>query len=228
MKKRIAILIVLLIAAALIRRYGRVFHKQSTFSGTLELTEHSLGARTSGRLTQMLVKEGDHVKKGQLLGTLDRYEQALRDFERTEKLFHKGGTTRQMLEQAQLTLEDQKIVAPLDAVVLIKVREIGEVVPSGGAVLDLGNRQDMWIRVFVPEGQISHLRLDQPAVIRIDGVKERFQGHVSYIPPKAEFTPRNVQSPDERVMQTFGVKVAVDNPPEYLRPGVSGDVEFSH
>ena len=200
--------------------------RSRVYSGTLELTEHSVGAHVAGRLTQLLVDEGDPVKKDQLIGMLDRFEQADRDYARAKGLFEHGGTTKQALEQAELAWEDQRIVSPVEGVVLVKVREPGEVVQAGGAVVDIGDTAEYWVRIYVPEGSINGVRMNQEAEVRFDGVAHAFKGHVSYISPTAEFTPRNVQTPDERATQTFAVKVILDERDPNLRPGVSADVAF--
>ena len=88
----------------------------------------------------------------------------------------------------------------------------------------VGDRAQLWVRVFVPEGLINRVRLNQPATLRFDGIRHDFKGHVSFIAPKAEFTPRNVQTPEERVTQTFAIKVVLDEPESFLRPGVAADV----
>src|SRR3989338_3987534 len=112
MKKRLILLLLIVSACAIfifINRAGWMKNSLLKFSGTLELTEHSLGARTSGRLTTLLVDEGDEVKAGQLLATLDRYEQAKHDYERAAKLLEQGGTTQQAVEQAKLTFDDESV-----------------------------------------------------------------------------------------------------------------------
>jgi multidrug resistance efflux pump len=196
------------------------------YSGTLELTEHSVGARVSGRLVTLRVDEGDTVKKSQLLGTLDRADQTERDYRRAQGLFEHGGTTRQNLEQAELAWEDQRIVSPVDGVVLVKAREPGEIVSSGGTVVDIGDTGEFWVRIYIPEGDINRVRMNQSASIHFDGITRAFKGHVFFISPTAEFTPRNVQTPDERATQTFAVKVMLDEHDPNLRPGVSADVSL--
>ena len=68
--------------------------------------------------------------------------------------------------------------------------------------------------------------MNQTATVSFDGVHQTFKGQVSFVAAKAEFTPRNVQSPEERVTQTFAVKVTLDNPESYLRPGVAAGVKI--
>ncbi len=201
--------------------------KSMTFSGTMELTEHVLGAKVAGRLVTLNVDEGDFVKKGQLLATLDRFEQSKKDYDRTAVLLKNGGANQQSLEYAQLTMEDQEVVSPIDGVVLIKDVETGEIIPQGGGVVVIGDMHDQWLKIYVSEDMVHQLSLNQQASIFVDGAKQPYKGHVTFIADKAEFTPRNVQTPEERVTQTIAVKITVDDPDENLHAGVAADVRFN-
>ena len=198
--------------------------RKMKFSGTLELTEHALGAKAAGRITTLTVEEGEEVQRGQLLATTDRYEQARKDFDRTQNLVKQGGATQQSLEYAALALDDQQIISPVDGVVLVKVHEVGETVSAGSPVIVIGDRSKLWVKIFVPEGWINKIRMGQPATLSFDGLKQSFKGHVNFIASQAEFTPRNVQTEEERITQAFAVKVVLDEPPMNLRPGVAADV----
>lgn len=202
-----------------------VFHTQ--YSGTLELTEHVLGAKVAGRLTTLTVKEGDIVHAGQLVATLDRYEQVQKDLQRTIELFNTGGTNAQAVEYAKLAAEDQQIISPVDGIVLVKAAEVGETLSSGAGVIVVGDPKDQWIKIFLPEGQLGQVHLGQKASVTFDGMKKSYQGHVSFIATQGEFTPRNLQSKEDRITQAFAVKVTLDNPDEYTHPGVSADVKFN-
>ena len=200
--------------------------RHMTFSGTMEMTEHVLGAKVPGRLTSLTVDEGDLVKKGQLLASLDRYDQAKKDYDRVGVLYKNGGANQQTLEYARLTMEDQQVIAPIDGVVLVKDLETGEIVPAGGGVVVIGDTHDQWVKIYVSEDAVHQLALGQPASIYVDGAKDPYKGHVTFISDKAEFTPRNVQTPEERVTQTIAVKITVDDPDANLHAGVSADVKF--
>jgi len=206
---------------------GKQDFKHMTFSGTMEMTEHVLGVKTAGRLTTLNVKEGDHVQKGQLLATFDRFEQDKKDYARLGELYKNGGANQQSLENAALTLEDQQVISPLNGIVLVKSAETGEIIPAGGGVAVIGDPADQWVKIFVSESLMHQLSLNQTAVITVDGADKKYKGHVSFIADKAEFTPRNVQTPEERVTQTFAVKIAVDDPDVNLHAGVAADVRFN-
>ena len=205
---------------------GKVDFKQMTFSGTMEMTEHVLGVKAAGRLATLSVKEGDRVAKGQLLATFDRFEQNKKDYARLGVIYQHGGANQQSLENARLGMEDQEILSPLDGVVLVKSAEIGEIIPAGGGVVVIGDPSDQWVKIFVSEDLMHQLSIGQLASITVDGGNKAYKGHVSFIADKAEFTPRNVQTPEERVTQTFAVKIAVDDADKNLHPGVAADVKF--
>jgi HlyD family secretion protein len=85
----------------------------------------------------------------------------------------------------------------------------------------------LWVRVYVPESWLGHIQLGQPVKVRTDSFPGRdFQGVVEQINRQAEFTPRNVQTVDDRIRQVFGVKVRLDNPENLLRAGSAADVFF--
>lgn len=206
---------------------GKDHFKNMTFSGTLEMTEHVLGAKVAGRLTALNVREGDMVSKGELLATFDRFEQTRKDYARTGVLYQNGGADQQSLEYARLAMEDQQIVSPLDGLVLVKSAEAGEIIPAGGGVVVVGDLHEQWVKIFVPEDLMHHISINQQAIIALDGTDKTYKGHVTYVADKAQFTPRNVQTPDERVTQTFAIKIAVDNADENLHAGVAADVKFN-
>lgn len=196
-------------------------------SGALEMTEHSLGAAAAGRVETVTVEEGDRVSRGQVLATLDRYEQAKREYARLRDLFKVGGAGVQEVEHAALVVRDQTVVSPVDGVVLVKAREAGEIVPAGGTLVVVGDPSDYWVRVYVPEGHIGSVAVGQDATVRFDGAKRTVAGRVRHISPQAEFTPRNIQTAEERVTQTFAVKVAVTPGETHLHPGMYADVEIA-
>ncbi len=226
MKKFKIPIIILIILAVLM---GAQFFKSKArqkLSGTLEMTEHALGAPVPGRLATLIAGEGSLVAKGQILATLDHFEQAQKDYNRLKDIQKTGGIDAQTVEHAYLNMTDHQIVSPEAGEVLVKVHEAGEVVAAGQAVVIVGDPYDRWVKVYVPEGKINQVKLGQPAMLKFDGLNEKVPGVVSYISPKAEFTPRNVQSVEERVTQTFAVKIKLSNARQDVHPGVSADVEL--
>ncbi|HLY23511.1 MAG TPA: efflux RND transporter periplasmic adaptor subunit [bacterium] len=135
------------------------------------------------------------------------------------------------LAQAQAALRYQQIllgyttvVSPIDGIVLTQNNQEGEVVAAGGAVYTIVNPGDMWLRVFIPENQIGRVHLNQRAEISVDTYPGRtFPAHVSEISTRAEFTPINVQSRENRVKLVYGVKLQITSRYGELKPGMPAD-----
>ena len=196
-------------------------------SGTLEMTESYLSFPMSGRVADIFVREGDDVKAGQLLATTTRRAQAQRDLDRMQKLLSSGGATREQSEKAELALQDQEIRAPMQGIVLMKNNEPGEVVSPGTPVLVIGNPKDVYMHVYFSEEDIGRIQLGQPAKVFIDSFPEKpFTGKVTYFSPKAEFTPKNIQTREERVTLLFEVKITLDAPDGLAKPGLPADCEL--
>ncbi|HYM35076.1 MAG TPA: efflux RND transporter periplasmic adaptor subunit [Steroidobacteraceae bacterium] len=129
------------------------------------------------------------------------------------------------LAETESVLEDLTLKAPSPGVVMTRIREVGEVINAGSPILDLVDLDRLYLKVYVPEIQIGKLRLNLPARIYIDAYPETpFDATVSYISSRAEFTPKEVQTPDERVKLTYAVKLTLTkNPDRKLTPGLPAD-----
>jgi HlyD family secretion protein len=104
----------------------------------------------------------------------------------------------------------------------------GEVYPPNKSIITLTRLDDIWTRVYLPERQLSRIHVGQPVKIRVDAYPERqFDGKIVQIPGVAEFTPRNVQTPEERSAQVFGIKITVNNKEHLLRGGMNAAVDLA-
>ncbi|HUU53446.1 MAG TPA: efflux RND transporter periplasmic adaptor subunit [Armatimonadota bacterium] len=132
------------------------------------------------------------------------------------------------LASAQKRLRDAVITAPLKGVVLLKIREPGETVGPGQPIVRLGDLDHMWLRVYVPETEINRVKLGQKAEVTVDADPGRvFPGEVTEIAQQAEFTPKNVQTREQRVKLVFGVKLSLANPEGELKPGMPAEARIS-
>ena len=135
--------------------------------------------------------------------------------------------SRAALRTADVRLKDSVIYAPLNGVVLKKNIEAGETVGTGIAVFTIGDLESPWVKVYVQEDKLGLVKLGQHAEVRVDSFpRNRYAGTVSYISSEAEFTPKNVQTKEERVKLVFGVKVSVKNLNNELKPGMPADVSI--
>lgn len=132
------------------------------------------------------------------------------------------------LDQADAALADGVITATFDGVVTNRHREPGEVVPAGAPVLTVMDPQRRWVRIYVREDAVGRLSLGQNASITADAYPDRaYRGEVTFIASEAEFTPRNVQTTEERVKLVYEVRVRITEDPTFdLKPGLAADVDL--
>lgn len=128
-------------------------------------------------------------------------------------------------EVARVALEDLQAKSTINGTVTRKHAEPGETVAAGRPVVTVTDVSRPWVRVYIPENQIGKVRIAASARIKVDTFPDReFAGRVSYVSSQAEFTPKNVQTQEERVKLVFAVDVAADNPDGTLKPGMPADV----
>lgn len=143
------------------------------------------------------------------------------------------GTRAERIEQARAQLaemdaqlREMRIVAPEESVLETLSVKLGDVLPANREVATLLYTQHLWVRVYVPEPWLGLIQLDQTVKVRTDSASEEFTGKIEQVNRAAEFTPRNVQTVEDRVRQVFGVKVRLPSDAGRLRAGMSVDVFF--
>ena len=134
---------------------------------------------------------------------------------------------RAQLRVAEEKLNDTLIYAPFSGVILRKNVELGETVAQGVPVYTIGDLANPWIKVYVKEDKLGLVKLGQKAQVTTDTYRGKvYNGWVSFISSEAEFTPKNVQTQEERVKLVFGVKVLVGNVNNELKPSMPADVRI--
>jgi HlyD family secretion protein len=136
------------------------------------------------------------------------------------------------LEQAEMLvrilekkIQDCTVKSPTTGRVVARFLEPGELAGTGMPIIRVADLSEVWIMIYVSETELGRVRVDGPAEIRVDSFPSKtFPGKVTYISPQEEFTPKNIQTKDERVRMVFGVKVEAKNPDESLKPGMPADV----
>lgn len=125
-------------------------------------------------------------------------------------------------------LANMVVRAPFDGVVTVRHREAGEVVQAGSPVVTIMNPGDRWVRIYVPENRLAAVKLGMPAAISSDTYRGKsYPGEVTFIAREAEFTPKTVQTTEERVKLVYAVKVRVaGDATNDLKPGMPADVQL--
>ena len=140
--------------------------------------------------------------------------------------------TRVIQARAQLgdidaQLAEMQVKAPTESVLEVLLVKVGDVLPANREVATLLLPQHLWVRVYVPEPWLGLIKIGDQVRVRVDSFPGKdFSGMVEQVNRQAEFTPRNVQTVEDRIRQVFGVKVRLPNDDDRLRAGMAADVYF--
>lgn len=130
-------------------------------------------------------------------------------------------------KEIQARLGYLTVTSPISGVVVARSAEPGEVVTNGTTLLTLNNLNTVYLRGFIPEGEIGKIRVGQPAEVFLDSAPDRpLRAVVTEIDPEASFTPENIYFREDRVTQVFGIKLGIKNPAGFAKPGMPADGEI--
>lgn len=122
-------------------------------------------------------------------------------------------------------LNESRLRAPFNGLVSVKNVDEGEYVQVGTPVLTLAQTKRLWVKTYIPETHLGRIQIGQEAYIISDTFPDkRYVGNITYISPKAEFTPKNVQTREERIKLVYRIKVSLDNLNQELKAGMPVDV----
>ena len=202
----------------------------------LERFESLLQANAGSRKQRDDAKARVDVSRERLRGARDRVAAAretaarLRSGSRPEEIDvaqARVGAADAQIATLQKAVDDARVLSPVGGIVTQKLAETGELVLPRAPLVVVTDLDHAWANVFVPEPLIPKVRLGQPATVYTDAGGNGLAGKVTFVSPKAEFTPRNVQTADERSKLVYRIKVAVDNREGILKPGMPVDAELS-
>ena len=174
-----------------------------------------------------------------------QYQLSKDDYIRNENLYKAGAISAQRRDQykttadtdwasvkrsrAQLELANTKLgwadlASPLNGYILVKSAEEGEVVQVGAPVFTAVDLNNVWVTAYINETDVGKVNLSQKATVKIDSFPHKsYRGWVSFISQQAEFTPKYIQTQQERVKLVYRIKVRVDNTDLELKPGMPAD-----
>ena len=158
-----------------------------------------------------------------------RYHQAQASLEKMER-----GNRREDIELAKAAyaydvarFRERQVTAPSAAVVEVLDVRPGDLIAPNTPVATLLEKDQIYVRIYIPETEIGRVKVGQKAEIRVDSLPNTvFDGEVEQINQQAEFLPRNVQTREERVHQVFGVKIRIHDPAGQVLPGMAADVKL--
>jgi HlyD family secretion protein len=135
---------------------------------------------------------------------------------------------RAQLDAAKTQLSYAELKSPISGVVLLKNVENGEVVNPGTPVVTVGDIDNLWMNIYIPETQTGAVKLGQAVRVHVDSFpEESFPGKVTFISSQSEFTPKTIQTEEERVKLVYRVKVSLEPTGQKLKPGMPADAEIA-
>jgi HlyD family secretion protein len=124
-------------------------------------------------------------------------------------------------------LNDLAVASPIAGIVTVRSIEPGEVIAPGKMLLTVVDLNDVYLRGYLPEGRIGEVRVGQAAQVFLDSAPDRpLAATVTAIDTEASFTPENIYFKDDRVKQVFGLKLGIDNPEGFAKPGMPADAKI--
>lgn len=228
-----------------VKKIKSTVEKESlTYSGTIEADNTvSLGFSVPGRISKVYVQEGQKVKKGQLLASIDQttyknafdianagLEQANDNFKRLNSLYQKGSlperdfiAVKVAVAQANANknlaaknLADTKLYAPFSGMITAKMTEIGATAAPGVPAFTVMKTDKVYAKASITESEISKLKIGTDAKVEISSLNETFNGKVAIVNPSAD-----------AVTRTFNVKVRLDNKEDKLLPGMISNIKIN-
>jgi len=178
----------------------------------------------------LLLREGPREERIQVAraavdaaeASLDQVSARLHEITKSQRLrdslkAEESGAAAEM-ERLSASLEDLTAYSPIEGRVLTRNGEPGEVVPAGRTVLRIAETARPWIRAFVSESEIGRIELGGAAQVRTDSFPGKiYSGTIAFISPEAEFTPKQIQTQEQRVRWVYRIKIQVENPGEELK-----------
>ncbi|MEI8346400.1 MAG: efflux RND transporter periplasmic adaptor subunit [Pseudomonadota bacterium] len=241
MKKRLKIIIpvlLLLIIGMAVKTF--IFPSTFYYAGTIEATKVDISARVGSVINEQQANEGDKVQKGQTLMLLDCEDikiaalQANKDYERAMRLFKQGSMPLENYEHSKSKYDDLKlrldwctIKSPISGKVLARYREPGEFVQPGAKLFTLADLDQLWANIYVAAPSLAKLKLGQKVIAYLPEMNmKEFVGTIHKISDEAEFTPKNVQTREERTRLVYAIKIMFDKNQEILKPGMSVEAKI--
>jgi HlyD family secretion protein len=131
---------------------------------------------------------------------------------------------RASLKLTETQLSYTTLYSPISGVVLVKSGEIGEVVNPGTSIVTLADIENVWLKAYIPETDLSKVKWGQEVIVTTDlRPRKEYKGRISFISSQAEFTPKQIQTEKERVTLVYRIKVDISNTDRELKPGMPAD-----
>lgn len=203
------------------QQFDQVQTNYEAAQATVEANQKQVDAARGGLTQAQTSSLNPGIRNAQVSGLLQQRQQAYAQLKAAQAEVKNAQAATQQI-QAQLGYLN--VVSPINGVVTARSVEPGAVVGSGRTLLSVVNLNTVYLRGFIPEGSIGKVRVGQKATVFLDSdPNQPLPSRVAAIDPQASFTPENIYFRDDRVQQVFGVKLQIDNPSGFAKPGMPAD-----
>lgn len=194
--------------------------RQAAVAAAQQQVNAAQGALTQARTSQI----NPDIRSTQIARTETQRQQAQAQLAAAQAELKQA---RAQADEILAKLDDLEIKSPIDGVVVTRTVEPGEVISVGTTVLTVLNLSNVYLRGYIPEGEVGEVRVGQAAHVFLDSApNEPLEASVSAVDTEASFTPENIYFQDDRVTQVFGLKLSIENPGGFAKPGMPADGEI--
>ena len=218
------------------QRLSLAWEEHNACKASLEQAQKTLETLKKMRQNPLSLKEQVHKAEESL-----KLSEAAVELARAKLEALKKGARAEDIEAAEAEVERAKaslealrskrenffLHAPISGWVTTQAFEVGEIVPPNVPILKIADLTELTLTIYVPEPELGKVRLGQKVKVTVDALPgETFEGEIVYISPRAEFTPKSVQTKEERVNLVFRVKVRLPNPEGRLKAGMPAEAHL--
>ncbi len=240
MKKKVLMILCLIFAMVGIGS-GHWYRRPNNvvYSGTIEATQVDISTQLSSPVSAVMVQEGQEVEEGSLLLLLAcedlkvALEQVKRDWDRAQKLQHDGSISQESYEHAQSKFEEMRVKSswceihsPLKGHIISIYREKGELVLPGQKLLTIADLTQLWSYIYIAAPEMKFASIGKELDAYLPQFDKKIKVTIIHINAQAEFTPKNVQTREERERLVYGIKVQLATSDLKIYPGMSLEVSF--
>ncbi|MEJ2634193.1 MAG: efflux RND transporter periplasmic adaptor subunit [Calditrichia bacterium] len=130
------------------------------------------------------------------------------------------------LKSIQKKIDDATITSPISGTISEKYYEDGEAIPTFNPIAEVIDLKEVWVKIYMSETMLPNIKVGQEVKIIPDGTKKTLAGKVSWISPKAEFTPKTILTPETRTSLVYAIKITIPNPEKILKQGMPVEIQI--
>lgn len=202
-------------------RYDIALNTVNEAASRVNAARQALSLRKEGPRSEQIEKAGAALAQAQAQYTLVKAGPRSEKIDQAKTVVDEA---RERLNQAQLQFSYTELAAPMDGIILSRSAEPGEFFNPATPVVTLGDIAHPWLRAYVGETDLGRIKLREKVKVTTDSFPDKtYDGVLTFISSEAEFTPKSVQTFEERVKLMFRIKIALSNPDNELKPGMPAD-----